>query len=172
MTISLDNIISPERVLILESDNKEAAIRELASSLAASTDVQDPEALLSAVLERETIMSTGIGLGIAIPHAKIASVSDFVVAFGKSPRGIEFNSLDGKPVQFIVMIAGPDQQQERYLQLLARITLKLKDAGVRRQLSEAEKAAAAAEAGDEASEAQKASPEATKAEGESPATGD
>ena len=138
MTISLDSIIAPERVLILQSSTKEAAIRELANALADSPDVEEGEALLAAVLERETIMSTGIGLGIAIPHAKIASVKDFVVAFGKSPKGIEFNSLDGKPVQFIVMIAGPDQQQERYLQLLARITLKLKDAAVRRQLSEAE----------------------------------
>jgi len=138
MTISLDNIIAPERVLILESNAKDPAIRELANALAQSPDVEDGEALLAAVLERETIMSTGIGLGIAIPHAKIASVKDFVVAFGKSPNGIEFNSLDGKPVQFIVMIAGPDQQQERYLQLLARITLKLKDAGVRRQLSESD----------------------------------
>ena len=82
-------------------------------------------------------MSTGIGLGIAIPHAKIPSVRDFVVGFAKVDQGIDFNSLDAKPVHFIVMIAGPDNQQERYLQLLARITLKLKDAGVRRRLAEA-----------------------------------
>ncbi len=85
-------------------------------------------------------MSTGIGLGIAIPHAKIPSVRDFVVALGKSPNGIEFSSLDGNPVHFVVMIAGPDRQQERYLQLLARITLKLKDAGVRRALGDADSA--------------------------------
>lgn len=138
MTISLDSIIPPERVLILEGTDKDAAIRELAGALARSPDVEDADALLDAILEREQIMSTGIGLGIAIPHAKIASVKEFVVAFGMAPRGIEFNSLDAKPVQFIVMIAGPAQQQERYLQLLARITLKLKDAAVRRQLKEAE----------------------------------
>ena len=135
--ISFDSILAPERVLLLESTKKEAAIRELCAAIANSDAVADGEALLEAILDRETIMSTGIGLGIAIPHAKIPTVSDFVVAFGKSSKGIEFNSLDGKPVHFVVMIAGPDQQQERYLQLLARITLKLKDAGVRRALDEA-----------------------------------
>ena len=137
MTISLESTIAPERVILLKAADKEAAIRELAQAIAQSPDVGDGEALLVAILDRERIMSTGIGLGIAIPHAKIPSVREFVVALGKSPAGIEFNSLDGKPVHFVVMIAGPDQQQERYLQLLARITLKLKDAAVRRALDEA-----------------------------------
>ncbi len=137
MTISLEGTIAPERVILLKAANKEAAIRELAQAISQSPDVGDGEALLEAILDRERIMSTGIGLGIAIPHAKIPSVREFVVALGKSPAGIEFNSLDGKPVHFVVMIAGPDQQQERYLQLLARITLKLKDAAVRRALNEA-----------------------------------
>ena len=59
------------------------------------------------------------------------------MALGKLQKGIEFNALDGQPVEFIVMIAGPDNQQERYLQLLARITLKLKDAHVRRAIASA-----------------------------------
>ena len=61
-----------------------------------------------------------------------------MVGFGKARSGLDFNSLDGKPVEFVVLIAGPNNQQERYLQLLARITLKLKDAAVRRDLREAE----------------------------------
>ena len=137
MTISLEGIIAPERVVILQATEKEAAIGELVGVIGSSKNVGDSEALLEAILDRERIMSTGIGLGIAIPHAKIPTVDDFVVALGKSPGGIEFHSLDGKPVHFVVMIAGPDQQQERYLQLLARITLKLKDASVRRAMEEA-----------------------------------
>jgi fructose-specific phosphotransferase system IIA component len=137
MSISLENIIPPERVTLLASIDKDGALRELAGTIAEATEVQDADRLLEAIFEREKIMSTGIGLGIAIPHAKIPSVTEFVVALGKSAKGIEFNSLDGKPVHFVVMIAGPDNQQERYLQLLARITLKLKDAGVRRRLGDA-----------------------------------
>ena len=137
MSISLENIIPPERVTLLASIEKDGALRELAETIADAAEVQDADRLLEAIFEREKIMSTGIGLGIAIPHAKIPSVTEFVVALGKSAKGIEFNSLDGKPVHFVVMIAGPDNQQERYLQLLARITLKLKDSGVRRRLGDA-----------------------------------
>jgi mannitol/fructose-specific phosphotransferase system IIA component (Ntr-type) len=138
MTISLENVIAPEHVVVLEADNKNDALRELARVVATAPEVGDGDALLEALVERERIMSTGIGLGIAIPHAKIPSVKDFVVGFGKARSGLDFNSLDGKPVEFVVLIAGPNNQQERYLQLLARITLKLKDAAVRRDLREAE----------------------------------
>ena len=137
MTISLETIIPPERVILLEATTKDDALRRLASVVATAPEVSDGDRLLAAIHEREQIMSTGIGLGIAIPHAKIPSVREFVVGFAKVNHGIDFNSLDGKPVHFIVMIAGPDNQQERYLQLLARITLKLKDAAVRRRLAEA-----------------------------------
>ncbi|MCZ6788262.1 MAG: PTS sugar transporter subunit IIA [Planctomycetota bacterium] len=137
MTISLESILPPERVLLLESTNKKDALRELARTVSEAPEVADGERLIEAIMEREAIMSTGIGLGIAIPHAKIESVTDFVIGLGKSNAGIEFNSLDEKPVHFLVMIAGPKDQQERYLQLLAKITLKLKDSTVRRRLSEA-----------------------------------
>ncbi|MHC4939193.1 MAG: PTS sugar transporter subunit IIA [Planctomycetota bacterium] len=137
MSISLENIIPPERVKVLEASDKEGALREIAGLVMDLPEVEDGERLLEAIFEREEIMSTGIGLGIAIPHAKIPEVKEFVVALGKTSRGIEFNSLDGQPVEVIVLIAGPDDQQERYLQLLARITLKLKDATVRRQIAAA-----------------------------------
>ena len=138
MTISLGNIIPAERVKILEATSKEGALRELAALVATAPEVTDGARLLDAIFEREKIMSTGIGLGIAIPHAKIPEVKEFVVGMGKATGGIEFHSLDGNPVHFVVMIAGPEDQQERYLQLLARITLKLKDAAVRRRLGEAD----------------------------------
>ena len=138
MSISLEHIIPPERVKVLESTDKDGALREMAAMVSTLPEVEDSERLLQAIFEREEIMSTGIGLGIAIPHAKIPEVTGFVVALGKTKGGIEFNALDGQPVEFIVLIAGPDNQQERYLQLLARITLKLKDASVRRQIAAAE----------------------------------
>ncbi|MEM8884037.1 MAG: PTS sugar transporter subunit IIA [Planctomycetota bacterium] len=137
MSISLENIIPPERVKVLAATDKESALREMAALAGEAPEVQDAERLLEAIFEREEIMSTGIGLGIAIPHAKIPEVTDFVVALGKTAKGIEFSALDGQPVEFIVLIAGPDNQQERYLQLLARITLKLKDAHVRRAIASA-----------------------------------
>ena len=142
MTISLENIIPQDRIVVLEATTKEEALRELGDLLARTGEVTDPEALLAAIFERERIMSTGIGLGIAIPHAKIPSVKDFVVACRKETVALNLNYMVTKDVHFLLMIAGPDDQQERYLQLLARITLKLKDGGVRRRLAEAETPAA------------------------------
>lgn len=138
MSISLEHIVGRDRVTFLEARTKQDALEEMVSLVARSEEVSDRQALLDAIVEREEIMSTGIGLGLAVPHAKIASVRDFVVGFGKAPVGLEFNALDGKPVHFVVLIAGPDDQQERYLQLLARITLKLKEQSVRRRLAEAQ----------------------------------
>ncbi|MDH3592539.1 MAG: PTS sugar transporter subunit IIA [Planctomycetota bacterium] len=138
MTISLESVIPPERVMLLDASTKDGALSQLAALVARADEVGDPKLLEEAIFDRERIMSTGIGLGIAIPHAKIDSVRDFVVGFAKTRGPLDFNSLDGNPVRFIVMIAGPNDQQERYLQLLARITLKLKDAVVRRNLTEAE----------------------------------
>ena len=137
MSISLEHIIPPERVIFLRATTKEEALAEMVAVAAREPEVGDEAKLLEAILEREKIMSTGIGLGIAVPHAKVPFVSDFVVSFGKAPDGLRFNSLDGNPVRFVVLIAGPEGEQERYLQLLARITLKLKEQSVRRQLGEA-----------------------------------
>ncbi|MHC4821831.1 MAG: PTS sugar transporter subunit IIA, partial [Planctomycetota bacterium] len=75
--------------------------------------------------------------GIAVPHAKIPSVSDFVVAVGRSPCGIEFDALDSKSVNLVVLIAGPDNRQARYLQILASVTLRLKKEDVRIALLDA-----------------------------------
>ncbi len=137
MSISLEHIIPRERVVFLKATTKAEALGEMVAVAAREPEVTDEAKLLEAILEREKIMSTGIGLGIAVPHAKISFVSDFVVSFGKAKEGLQFNSLDGNPVQFVVLIAGPEGEQERYLQLLARITLKLKEQSVRRQLIEA-----------------------------------
>ena len=136
--IEISNYLSPERVIDLKSTSKDGAIMELVALSAGSTAVQDAEKLQEAIFEREGIMSTGIGLGIAIPHAKIPSVSDFVVAIGRTRKGIDFNALDQKPVNIVVLIAGPSQEQQRYLEILAGVTLRLKSDEVRAAVLEAE----------------------------------
>ena len=100
--------------------------------------IEDAEALLKAVLEREKILSTGIGFGIAVPHAKIPSVSGFVMAVGVSAGGIAYDSMDNQPVHTMVMIAGPDGQQEQYLRILAKVTLLLRNQEVREKLLSSE----------------------------------
>ena len=80
------------------------------------------------------MLSTGIGLGIAIPHAKIAGVSKFVVAVGRHTVGIEFDAIDARPVHLVVLIAGPQDAQDRYLRLLARLSGRLKQDDVRKRI--------------------------------------
>ncbi len=138
--IQLADHVIPERVLDLTSRSKEAALMELVQALSGSEEVSDPEALLQALIEREHVVSTGIGGGVAVPHAKIASVSEFVVAYGRSHEGIDFGSVDGRPVHHVVLIAGPTDRQQRYLQVLAHVVQRLKSAELRLALEGAESA--------------------------------
>ncbi len=135
--ISVVDYLTEDRVVTLKATAKGEAIDELCSSISTAPEISDPAALRDAVLERERVMSTGIGLGIAVPHAKIPTVSEFVLAVGRSPRGIEFDALDSKPVHLVVLIAGPDNRQARYLQILASVTLRLKKEDVRLALLDA-----------------------------------
>lgn len=135
--IPIAGLLHPDRVLDLRATTKGDALVEVCRAVGKASEVADPAALEKAVLEREQVMSTGIGLGIAVPHAKVASVKDFVVALGRSRAGIDFQSLDGKPVHLVVLIAGPVDRQARYLQILASVTLRLKEERVRRALLDA-----------------------------------
>ena len=129
--------MDPARVVDLAASTKEEALAEICRAAATSPAVRDAAALAAAVREREAVMSTGIGLGIAVPHAKIPSVGEFVLALGRSRKGIDFQALDGRPVHLVVLIAGPEERQAGYLKILAGVTLRLKREEVRRALMEA-----------------------------------
>jgi mannitol/fructose-specific phosphotransferase system IIA component (Ntr-type) len=135
--IRLADHLAPARVVDLTSRSKDAALMELVETLSSAPEVTNRERLLQAILERERIVSTGIGLGVAVPHAKIPEVSEFVVAYGRSTDGIDFGSIDDRPVHHLVLIVGPPDRQQRYLQFLATVTLKLKQPELRRALEEA-----------------------------------
>lgn len=135
--IDLSKHLTESRVLDLAGTTKSAVLAELTASFAGAPEVHDPDALLRAILEREAIVSTGIGLGVAIPHAKIPGVTDFVLAYGRSSEGVPFDAIDDQPVHHFVMIAGPPDQQQRYLRFLALLTRKLKDPVLRASLAAA-----------------------------------
>jgi nitrogen PTS system EIIA component len=139
--IRLADYLAPGRIVDLRSRSKDAALMEIVETLAGASEVSDRERLLQAILERERIVSTGIGLGVAVPHAKIPEVSEFVVAYGRSREGIDFGSIDDRPVHHVVLIVGPPDRQQRYLQFLATVTLKLKQSELRKALEAAPDAA-------------------------------
>jgi len=117
-----------------------AAIVELIDLLVQKDRINsgDRDSILTALRQREETMSTGIGFGIAIPHASSNCVSEVVAAFGRSTRGIEFDSLDNSPVKFIVLFVVPKDQFQVHLRTLAAIAKFLNDKSVREQLGRAD----------------------------------
>jgi mannitol/fructose-specific phosphotransferase system IIA component (Ntr-type) len=125
----------------LKSRNKFRAIEELARLFDGAQVCADIDELVHALVEREKIMSTGIGLGLAIPHAKIKSVKDIAFAIGISKAGINFDSIDGKPVHLLILVAAGDRQHKDYLTLLSKIMSILKDETRRSEIVKAGNAA-------------------------------
>jgi mannitol/fructose-specific phosphotransferase system IIA component (Ntr-type) len=116
-----------------------AAIIEIIDLLVRGGDIKeaDREPILTALRDREETMSTGIGFGIAIPHASSDRVERVVAAFGRSEQGIDFDSLDNAPVRFIVLFVVPKDQFQTHLRTLAAIAKFLNDRTVRERLRNA-----------------------------------
>ena len=132
--LSLDQII-PE----MKASERWSAIVELVDLLVGLKQVKaaDRDIVLAALRQREETMSTGIGFGIAIPHASSDRVEKVVAAFGRSRGGIEFDSLDNAPVNFIVLFVVPKDQFQTHLRTLAAIAKFLNDRSVRDRLGTA-----------------------------------
>lgn len=133
--IDLRDHLAPAQVIDLEATNKRDALLEMVDAVATTDAVSNRDELLDAVRAREKILSTGIGLGIAIPHARIGSVERFVVAVGRHSAGLEFESIDQRPVHIVVLIAGPKDTQKPYLELLAQLSKRLKLTEVRARIA-------------------------------------
>jgi PTS system nitrogen regulatory IIA component len=133
--ILITEIFSRDRVLFLNQLKKRGALLELIDCISKAPQVKDREELKREIFNREELMSTGIGHGIAIPHVKIRSVSDLVGAVGISKNGIEdYQSLDDEPIRIIIMFAAASNQHAKYLKGLSYISSKLKNEEVRKTL--------------------------------------
>lgn len=124
----------------LKSRDKFDAIEELALVFDDTRICSDIHVLIEALKERERMMSTGIGFGIAIPHAKIRAVREIAFAIGISREGIEFDSMDGKPVYLIILVAAGERQHRDYLKILSRIMTILKNEDIKNQIINSESA--------------------------------
>lgn len=135
--MKINDYIDPSRIRILQGDyDKQDLLKEMISMFDGNEKIHDLNSLSGAIFDREKILSTGIGFGIAIPHAKIDSVDDFVISIGIHKTGINYASLDEKPVHIIVMISGPEGRQKDYLSLLSRVLLVLKNKETRQNILE------------------------------------
>ncbi len=118
----------------LEGKDKESVITEMVELLDANGVLLDKEIALDAVFTREHTRSTGIGSGIAIPHGKCKAVKELVMAFGIASEGIDFVSVDGKPVTIVILLVSPADQTGPHIQALARISRLMLDEEFRQSL--------------------------------------
>ncbi|PGB01521.1 PTS fructose transporter subunit IIABC [Bacillus toyonensis] len=124
-------------IMNLTASNKEAVIDELVEKLSGANCLNSKTEFKEAILKRESQSTTGIGEGIAIPHAKTKAVKQPSICFGRSVSGINYESLDGQPAHLFFMIAASEGANNTHLETLSRLSTLLMDEGFRRQLLEA-----------------------------------
>ena len=127
--LAIDSIV-PE----LRGRTKKQVLEELIDTLVLNKPGIDRERLMKVLLERERLGSTGIGDGIAIPHGKLKDMDELVLSFGRSTEGIDFESMDGKPVHLFFLLVAPESCSGIHLRALARIARLLKNGTVRKRL--------------------------------------
>lgn len=132
--IKISNYIKPEQITFLGVETRDEALQALVEILYRQGKIHDKEAFFQALIDREIIVSTGIGMGVAIPHAKLPGYDDFFIAVAILRKGVDWNALDGAPVRLVFMIGGPDDKQTEYLQILSRLTVSIKDEERRKKM--------------------------------------
>lgn len=133
--MNLIDVFKPEYIkTALENDTKPEVIKELIEILDNHQAIVNPEGIIEAVFEREKIMTTGVGNGVAIPHCKHKDCHHFAIALGIHPRGIEFESIDKKPAHIIFLLVGPEDQPGTHIKLLSRISRIISKDEVRQKI--------------------------------------
>lgn len=132
-------LLVPERIVILDEIDKKTVLTNLVDLLATSSLVHNRDELLNGILAREELMSTGIGFSVGVPHVRIDSVSDLVMAVAVSKQPIAgYSSLDNKPVHIVCMLAARSNQHAKYIRTLSAVSSRLKDAETRKQIIESD----------------------------------
>jgi len=122
-SLAVGDILAPERVTIFDHAKKHDALLAVIDSLATAPQVKDRDKLADEIFAREELMSTGIGFNLAVPHVRLPSVTDLVMAVGISKRDIvDYDSLDEQPVRVICMLAARDDQHAEYLKALGALS--------------------------------------------------
>ncbi len=122
--MKISDFLGKDRMMLeLRSSDKDSLIKELAGCMKDAPGMKDFNGFVEDVFKREALASTAIGNNVAIPHARTDAVKKFILAFGRSKKGIECNSLDGKPVKLFFLMGTPrEEDMSGYLKILARLT--------------------------------------------------
>ena len=139
----ISEFLSPEAVIAdLRAKDKQEVLRELSAALSRAHPSLKEERLVEVLREREKLGSTGIGEGVAIPHGKLAGMTQLLAAFGVSRGGVDFEAIDGRPTHLFFALVAPENSAGVHLKALARISRLFKNARFRASILEAPTAAA------------------------------
>ncbi|MEN7973617.1 MAG: PTS sugar transporter subunit IIA [Verrucomicrobiota bacterium] len=128
-------VLTPERVLLLDRCSKDEVLERLVDLLAETPFVKKRDKLLEGILDREKLMSTGIGFGVGVPHVRIDSVTDLVMAVAVCKTPVrDYSSLDEAPVQIVCMLAARSDQHTKYIRTLSAISSRLKSPSSREEI--------------------------------------
>jgi len=133
----MDIVVQDAVLLELEPGAKGEALAQMARSLASVAPELEPERLLQVLLDREALQSTGIGEGVAIPHAKFPGLDRLLATFARSTPGVDFEAVDGQPTHLFFLLVVPENSGGQHLKALARISRFFRDASFRKRLMEA-----------------------------------
>lgn len=122
----------------ISSTNKQDVIREIAGKLCSEHTNINLDDLVEVLLQREKLCSTAVDSGVAIPHGKMSGISNIIAAFGRSTKGIEFESLDGHPTHLFILLLAPEGSAGAHLKVLARISNMFKSRDFRKKLMDAD----------------------------------
>jgi nitrogen PTS system EIIA component len=137
--MKIDEILKKESVIAdLVGTNKLEVIKEMTACLKQNNTIKDDQALFATLMEREKLGSTGIGENVAIPHGKSDELTQIITVFARSLEGVDFESLDQKPVHFVCMVIAPAHSTGQHLKALARISRLFKNQTLREGILKAE----------------------------------
>jgi fructose-specific phosphotransferase system IIA component len=135
----LTDILSPDCIKVpLTATDKRGLIEEIVDLVNDAGKLSNRDQMLQATLEREATRTTGIGSGLAIPHGKCAAVKELVMAIGVAHKPVDFESIDGKPVNIVIFLASPPDKTGPHIQALARISRLMTDQKFRQALDKAQ----------------------------------
>ena len=136
--IEIEEILDPEHVMLLDSDSKDSALLKILDRLSESGAISDKSAVTEGIFQREKLMSTGIGLGIGIPHVRLDSIDTLTMAVGVSTTDItDYESLDGHPVRLIFMILAGKDQHTLHIKAMSAISRRIKNPVLREMVMQA-----------------------------------
>lgn len=135
----ISDYLDSRLITFLDVESRDEAIHQLVDLLDEEGYLPNKETFLKAIFHREQLVSTGIGMGVAIPHAKLKELTDFFIVVGvQQKKGLDWNALDKAPVRLVFMIGGPEDRQTEYLQILSLLTGAIRDVDLRKKLLSAQ----------------------------------